>query len=289
MFRLSILVVATALLSCQAAAKPLNILLTNDDGYNAPGIIAVKKALQARGHQVTVVAPEGNQSGASVSFTAGNLSFVQKKPGIWAVGGRPADSVRVGLGYLFKDNKPDLVVSGANMGQNLAADTNSSGTVGAAIMAMQMGVPAIAVSCGVNFNQRAVKSQFASTLAVFPDVAEFIAKLIDRLDQTRGRNKPLLPARTVLNVNYPALSRYQIKGVKMAPLGTSSIAAVTYEKAREGTLKAVRQASSQVEEVKSADSIWFNQGFITISVLDGDWSANKADKRIWKRLKKLEP
>ncbi|MDP7359011.1 MAG: 5'/3'-nucleotidase SurE [Pseudomonadales bacterium] len=289
MARLSLLILVTTLLSCPVSAKPLTILLTNDDGYDAPGIMAMRTALLAHGHKVTVVAPELNQSGSSVSISAGNLRFVEKKPGIWAVGGKPADAVRIGLGFLLKDNKPDLVVSGANLGQNLGADANISGTVGAAIMAIHLGVPAIAVSAGIRFNEMADKSQFASTLAVFPDEGEFTAKLIEHLDQTKGKKGSLLPARTLLNVNYPAVSGYQIKGVKLAPLGNRSILGSTYAKTSGNKLKAVRPTSAPAEGVKSADSIWFKQGYITISVLDGDWTAGLATRNMGKRLRKLKP
>jgi|TARA_Y100000310_G_scaffold343089_1_gene449141 5'-nucleotidase len=289
MVRLSFLLLLAALLSYPTSAKPLEILLTNDDGYDAPGITVIRNALVTHGHKVTVVAPELNQSGASVSVTSGDISVEEKKAGIWAVKGKPADAVRIGLGFVLKDNRPDLVVSGANMGQNLGADANSSGTVGAAIMAVQLGVPAIAVSAGLRFDERDDKSQFASTLAVFPDVGDFIVRLIDALDRSKARDGALLPTRTLLNVNYPALSGYEIKGVKLAPLGDRSILGTTFEDAGGGKLRAILPRSARLDGVKSADSVWFKEGFVTISVLDGDWTAVSTGKKVWKRIRKLEP
>ncbi|MCB1646367.1 MAG: 5'/3'-nucleotidase SurE, partial [Pseudomonadales bacterium] len=137
---------------CQSClADPLRILLTNDDGYKAPGIRAMYKALIHAGHDVTIVAPATQQSGSAASITSGGVSINEAEPGIWSVDGRPADAVRVGIGHIMKDNPPDLVISGANFGQNVGYDTNVSGTVGAAITALQLGFRAIAISVEVKF------------------------------------------------------------------------------------------------------------------------------------------
>jgi len=141
----------------------LSILLTNDDGWKAPGIRAVYAALAAAGHDVTVVAPSANQSGASGRKTFwGDLVVAHPDlvpypeysgAKVWSVGpvegktgGSPADSVSFGLGTVFKDKKPDLVVSGTNLGQNTGGVTNNSGTVGAVAEAIESGIPSIAVS-----------------------------------------------------------------------------------------------------------------------------------------------
>ncbi|MDH5737041.1 MAG: 5'/3'-nucleotidase SurE, partial [Gammaproteobacteria bacterium] len=91
----------------------LHILLTNDDGIDAPGILAVEKALLAAGHRVSVIAPASQQSGASSSITGGNIVISSRGKGRWAIAGRPADAVRIALGYLLADDRPDLVISGA--------------------------------------------------------------------------------------------------------------------------------------------------------------------------------
>ena len=132
-----------------AQATPLRILLTNDDGYDATGLQAMRRALTAAGHHVTVSAPATDQSSKSASMTSGRITFEKKEDGVWAIHGTPADSADIGLRLLLKDSPPDLVVSGSNRGQNLGTSANSSGTVGAAVVAMQKGVPAIAVSVGL--------------------------------------------------------------------------------------------------------------------------------------------
>jgi len=142
MIRFLTLAVLLSLSSELLALDKLRILLTNDDGYQAPGIKAVRTALIEAGHDVVLIAPATQQSGASSSVTSGGITFNEEEPGIWAVTGRPADAVRIGIGHIMKDNPPDLVVSGANFGNNSGVDVMISGTVGAALTALQFGFPA---------------------------------------------------------------------------------------------------------------------------------------------------
>ena len=131
---------------------PLSILLVNDDGWDAPGITAVYECARRKaGHRVTLVAPLENQSGSSMSTTSEKLAVtrpVGDEPK-YAVDGTPVDALNVGLLGVLKDDRPDIVVSGVNMGANMAQNTNYSGTVGAAAAAAQQGVPALAVSADV--------------------------------------------------------------------------------------------------------------------------------------------
>jgi 5'/3'-nucleotidase SurE len=118
-----------------AEREPLRILLTNDDGYDAPGIRAMHERLVAAGHDVTLVAPLNDQSGSGIRVTTqGKLYYEDHAPAVWSVDGTPADAVLVGLQHILADDPPDLVVSGANFGPNLGY-AGSSGTVGAARMA----------------------------------------------------------------------------------------------------------------------------------------------------------
>ena len=150
-YALGIVVVASCLVmfglmpqEASAETRHLRILLTNDDGYNTPGIQAVRSALLESGHDVTLVAPLENQSGSGARVTSsGVLQYKQQSDGVWSVDGSPADSVLVGLLHIMKEQAPDLVISGANFGQNPGYAINS-GTVGAATVAMYAGFPAIA-------------------------------------------------------------------------------------------------------------------------------------------------
>jgi 5'/3'-nucleotidase SurE len=254
------------------SARELNILLANDDGFEAPGLVAVRTALQAAGHHVTVVAPRTDQSGSSVKISTAQIAVKEESPGVWVVDGSPADAVWVGLQRVFKQAPPDLVISGANRGQNLGAVSNLSGTVGAAVMAAMNDVPAIAVSVGIDFKEAA--EGFPSTLAAYPGAAEFIVGLVARLSAQPPRKK-LLPAQTLLNVNYPALLPKAIKGARWADLGRGFGYAAAY---REGdapdTVKlAFGPDATKYTKDSRADTARFATGYITLSLLDTSWLA----------------
>ena len=263
----------------QVSQEPssLDILLTNDDGYDAPGITAMRKMLIAAGHHVTLVAPAQQQSGSSVSVTSGNITCEQKGEGIWAVGGTPADAVSVGLLHILADQPPDLVISGSNFGQNIGTSANISGTVGAAIMAMHWGVPAIAVSVGFLLAERNAQPQpFPSTFAAFEPAAAFTVSLVKKLQHGLQKDDRLLPVRTLLNVNYPALSASQIKGVRLTQLGYNSPYRLSFRES-ETPGELIRDGSIVYQtDTEFADTTWFARGYITISVLDGNWTAERS-------------
>jgi 5'-nucleotidase len=123
----------------------MKVLVTNDDGIMAEGLASLALWAQDQGHQVMVVAPTRNASGQSGAISLSKpLTVMEVKNGHWAVGGTPADCVRIALGFL--GFHPDLVLSGINHGANLGLDVHASGTVGAARMAAIRGIPAVAVS-----------------------------------------------------------------------------------------------------------------------------------------------
>ncbi len=123
----------------------MRILVSNDDGYFAPGIVALAHAMAALG-EVTVVAPEQNQSGASHSLTLNRpLSVHQTENGFRYVNGTPTDCVHIAMTGLL-DEPPDVVVSGINNGLNMGDDTIYSGTVAAAMEGFLFGVPSFAFS-----------------------------------------------------------------------------------------------------------------------------------------------
>jgi 5'-nucleotidase len=123
----------------------MNILISNDDGYLAPGIRALADAMSAIAN-ITVVAPDSNRSGSSNSLTLDRpLRVMRSADGFYSVNGTPSDCVHVALTGIL-DFRPDLVVSGINQGQNMGDDTLYSGTVAAATEAFLFGIPAIAFS-----------------------------------------------------------------------------------------------------------------------------------------------
>lgn len=178
----------------------MRILVSNDDGYFAPGIEALAEALNPLG-QVTVVAPERDRSGASNSLTLDRpLSLRQTANGFYYVNGTPTDCVHLAVTGML-DYLPDMVVSGINHGANMGDDTLYSGTVAAATEGYLLGVPAIAVSL---VGKEA--SQFETAARVARDLV------------LRFQQQPLgQPA--LLNVNVPDVPYDALKGVAVTRLG----------------------------------------------------------------------
>lgn len=185
----------------------MRILLTNDDGIDAPGIQALWRELSAIG-EVTVVAPDTERSATSQAITVHQPIRVDQycidNPPLcaWRVGGTPTDCVKIAVEALL-ESKPDVVVSGINQGPNLGTDVLYSGTVSAAIEGALHGIPAIAVSLA------------AWELSDFLPAARFTRKLVLTLAENP------LPPNTLLNVNVPAIPADKIAGVEITKLGVT--------------------------------------------------------------------
>jgi 5'-nucleotidase len=178
----------------------MRILLSNDDGYFAPGLAALNAAMLPLG-EVTVVAPERDRSGASNSLTLDRpLSVRTSAQGFRYVNGTPTDCVHLAVTGLL-DRLPDIVVSGVNHGANMGDDTIYSGTVAAATEGFLLGIPAIAVSLSGRAHGN------------FDAAAAVAADLVRRFAQ-RGFPEPVL-----LNVNVPDLPTDRIGGIEVTRLG----------------------------------------------------------------------
>jgi len=178
----------------------MRILLSNDDGYFAPGLAALAQALEPLG-EVTVVAPERDRSGASNSLTLDRpLTLHRAGNGYYYVNGTPTDCVHMAVTGLL-DLEPDIVVSGINSGANMGDDTLYSGTVAAATEGYLLGVPAIAVSL--------VGTQFAHYETAGRVARELVARI--------RRDPPAEPV--LLNVNVPDLPYDQLAGIEVTRLG----------------------------------------------------------------------
>lgn len=176
------------------------ILISNDDGYLAPGLSALASALGELA-RVTVVAPDRNRSGASNSLTLQRPLRAEMTPGGFIkVDGTPTDCVHLALTGLL-DEEPDMVVSGINAGANLGDDVIYSGTVAAATEGRFLGLPALAVS-------------LASREARHYDTA---ARATARL--VRGLEQSPLPDDTILNINVPDLPWEALRGFRATRLG----------------------------------------------------------------------
>jgi 5'-nucleotidase len=185
------------------------ILVTNDDGVESPGLIALAEAFAALG-EVVCVAPDSDRSGVSHSISVRHTVTVARVEGrnvpTYACSGMPADCVVLGS-YEFFDGAPDLVVSGINRGANLADDISYSGTVGAAVEGLLVGAGgAIAVSLASSWPEVARVHNW--------DVAAAIA-----IDAARAMLAEPLPEGTFLNINVPNVTGAELKGVRYTRQG----------------------------------------------------------------------
>lgn len=182
----------------------MNILISNDDGYLAPGIRSLAQHLKSVA-DITVVAPERDRSGASNSLTLDSPIRVNPtdESGVYRVDGTPTDCVHLAITGLL-DEDPDMVVSGINAGANMGDDVLYSGTVAAAMEGRFLGYPAVAIS---------LVSRGAHQFEHFDTAAKVAVELLDRI-----RSHPL-PSDTILNVNVPDLPYKALQGFEATRLG----------------------------------------------------------------------
>ena len=183
--------------------ESMRVLVSNDDGVDAPGIRILAEGLRAAGHEVLVVAPDRDRSGASNSLTLDMpVRVAQHDAATWRVYGTPTDCVHVAITGML-DVEPDIVVSGINNTANLGDDVIYSGTVAAAMEGRFLGLPAVAVSL-VTADHVGKHYETAARAAV-----EIIARL---------KSEPL-PADTILNVNVPDVPWDDVAGFEVTRLG----------------------------------------------------------------------
>ncbi|MCD6246754.1 5'/3'-nucleotidase SurE [candidate division WOR-3 bacterium] len=179
----------------------MKILLTNDDGINARGIYELYHSLKDI-HEVTVVAPISQKSGAGHSITLNEPLRINKfyKDGVffgYAINGTPADCIKIGLSEVLKENRPDLIISGINKGANLGTDVIYSGTVSGAVEGTMSGISSLAVST------------CATEKPLYSSACQFLRSFIPIVRERK------LPDYVTLNINVPNLPYDLIKGIKI--------------------------------------------------------------------------
>ena len=178
----------------------MRILLSNDDGYFAPGIALLAEMLSPLG-EVTVVAPERDRSGASNSLTLDRPLTVRRAQGrVYYVNGTPTDCVHLAVTGLLKE-LPDIVISGINHGANMGDDTIYSGTVAAATEGFLLGIPSVAISLAADGGEH------------FRTAGQVAVDLVTRF-QRRALEAPVL-----LNVNVPDVEPARLRGLQVTRLG----------------------------------------------------------------------
>lgn len=231
----------------------MRILLSNDDGYFAPGLAALAAALAGLG-EVVVVAPEQNRSGASNSLTLDRpLMLKQAANGFHFVNGTPTDCVHLAVTGML-DTLPDIIVSGINNGANMGDDTIYSGTVAAATEGYLLGIPSIAISL-TSFEGR----NFAAAGRIARELVErYTAKPI---------NQPVL-----LNVNVPDIPYEELKGIEVTRLGRRHKAepVVKMVSPRNETMYWIGAAGAAADAGPGTDFNAVERGFVSVTPLQVD-------------------
>ena len=234
----------------------MKILITNDDGIDAYGLTLLEQLAQTVSDDITIVAPMDNRSGTSQAISLQNeLHFCHIKDNRYACSGNPADCVMLALNLLFKDKCPDIVLSGINHGMNASDDVGYSGTVGAAREAAIIGIRAIA------FSQRYGK------LEADIDVAKEYGKRV--FDHALSI---ILPARHVLNVNFPSTKLSAVKGIRAAVLDRHKMS----DQIIKGSLPnhfSIGPLNQRIDTNPESDRFYLQNGYVTFTPLLVDTTA----------------
>ena len=253
---------------------PLDILVTNDDGVEAPGIAALAEALLPLG-KVTVAAPRDNRSGVSHGVTSdrpiGVARMTRGGMAWFAIDALPATCLRLALEALLP-GKPDIVVSGVNKGENLGTVTFYSATVAGAREAAFLGIPAVAVHLAAGKGM-----DYKTAAGVTADIVRTLGK--------KG-----VPEGTFLNVNIPALPPDRIKGVRISRQDTRPPLELFERTAGAEGAEEYKPAWKHLEPAGKDTDIWaLRNGYVSVSVfvIDQSAAAGPAASRSIKRLEKL--
>lgn len=236
----------------------MKFLLSNDDGVQAPGLLAMAEVL-ARLGEVTVVAPDNERSAFSSALTLDRpLRPLRLDNGFIAINGTPADCVHIALNGLL-DFTPDIIISGINAGANLGDDVIYSGTVAAALEGRFLGRPAIAVS---------LVAERPKTLGIeaYRPAAERVAELLQRWSDLA------LPPRTLLNINVPAGSLASHRGFRVTRLGhrAPSQDVLRLRDPRGQEVFWIGAAGDPLDNAAGTDFHAVLEGYVSVTPLDSD-------------------
>lgn len=256
--KLAALMIGVWFISAPAYGETYRIMITNDDGINNPGLVALAESLSEK-YEVIVSAPAKNMSGNShaTNLFKGPVTIDEipdnGKYISFAVHGTPADAARFGLIQMRNQGKTiDLVISGINPGSNIGSLSHLSGTIGAAMEAQYYDTPAIAL----NLDRKAIKE------GGYAPAIDLVAKLITKVRQEG------LPKGVILNVNIP----HQSKGLKIVPMGPSILEVKSYRKAEDGfTAEVIFPVVA--EGLTANDAEAYKNGYTTVTPLKIDWTA----------------
>ncbi|MDB1922763.1 5'/3'-nucleotidase SurE [Clostridium tertium] len=237
----------------------MKILITNDDGINARGIIALAKEISKK-HEIIVVAPREQKSASSHSISIHNPIKIREEKldenfKAYSLVGTPADCTQAGLSLLGGDI--DIVISGINRGLNCGTDILYSGTVSAAVEGAIYSVPSIAISMDVDWSKEDED---------YSKAAKWISKILDVAE------KGYLKENVVLNVNVPNINEEDIKGLKVCRLGKSTYK-TNYILVEENEDKVYVTKGTRNDILEDDSDLYFlSQGYVTLTPLHFDFT-----------------
>lgn len=236
----------------------MNILITNDDGIRADGIIELAKAMSNIAN-VYVVAPESQRSATGHAITIHspimvNEEFIADNINAYSISGTPADCVKLGIEGIFKDIDIDLVLSGINNGPNLGTDVIYSGTASAAIEGLVQNKPSIAISY----------NEFNVTKETYREASKYVVKIVDSV-----KDKLNILEDCILNVNIP---NKEIKGTKVTVLGERKYENVMEERYSPYGKRYfwIGGKIKNIEQVENNDIDCVEEGYISITPVNID-------------------
>ncbi len=233
------------------------ILVTNDDGINAPGLDAMIDIASQLAQDVWIVAPEVNQSGAGHSLSLSHpLRMREVSERKFAIEGTPTDCVLFAVKHLLRDRKPDIVLSGVNRGGNMSDDVTYSGTIAGAMEGCLLGIPSIAFSQPY-IHPHPVKWDTATQFG--GDVARRVLAMD-------------LPRNIFVNVNFPDVAAAAVKGVRVTRQGVRGFGGHIVERTdpRGGTYYWIAYAPGEHEHDDESDLTSVRSGYVSVTPLHLD-------------------
>ena len=247
----------------------MRILISNDDGYKADGIIQLAKSLSEIA-EVIIVAPSENKSASSSSLTIGKpLKPIQIKKNIYAIDATPSDCVHLALCGFIKESI-DLVVTGINFGANLGDDVIYSGTVAGAIEGRFLGLPSIAMS---------LASWECNHFETAGNIAKLLVNQIDRAPLAKN---------TIINVNVPDINMNEIKGIRGTRLGNRHKSEPSIQDLKDSSLYWIGENGKEADNGEGTDFHAVSNNFVSVTPLQIDLTKYSELKQVSEWLEDID-
>ena len=262
----------------------MRILITNDDGINAPGLKVAKKIaksiIENKKGEITIIAPSSEKSGVSHSISFVRPSLIQKiNKNKYSLEGTPADCILAGINYVMKNKKPDLIISGVNLGRNISDDILYSGTVGAAMEGALNGIKSIALS--QQYSKKTYKSDNPFKCAL-----KYGTDICNKILNDNPFSNPKFTG--FYNVNFPACSSKEVNGHKICNIGQRkkpTFTMVAQSNTKNRNFLWIKHNLQKLDPFVEMDEYYLNKNYITISALKTDLTWIEKNKELNKIFK----